>query len=250
MRRVVKVVPEVVGTSFNYGLPTFPTSIRYFSPCNRNRIWPDQPSTSPTFHFFFPPNFLTTIDFVRFPSHLYLLDPLQFQPFPKCGYLWPSENVCTRGWRRISHLHSVQFICIRLGSQRGLSQKREKKEKKRDTWQKGEEWVMSCAWTTFPFLTALEFERACQGLVDRVCTCTTGLEGGWSSIRLVTQVLLSLPSIARRVYLNCTFYIFWLWWLPTVYIYCLFFFFLSFLYMLDSTDRTKFDKWLMWYWIY
>ncbi|KAK5796785.1 hypothetical protein VI817_006069 [Penicillium citrinum] len=57
---------------------------------------------------------------------------------------------------------------------------------------------MSCAWTTFPFLTALEFERACRGLVDRVCTCTTGLEGGWSSIRLVTQNATSL-KITRRV---------------------------------------------------
>lgn len=59
---------------------------------------------------------------------------------------------------------------------------------------------MACGLSTFPFLTALEFAHACRVLADRACTCTTGLEGleeggegGWSSIRLVTQV--SLPYI-------------------------------------------------------
>lgn len=51
-------------------------------------------------------------------------------------------------------------------------------------WLTARKWVMMLS--AFPFLTADEFEHACRALANRSCTSAT--HGGWSSIRLVTQV--------------------------------------------------------------
>lgn len=50
--------------------------------------------------------------------------------------------------------------------------------------------------SAFPFLTAEEFEDACRALADRACSSAT--DGGWSSIRLVTQVFLCGTPIAHQ----------------------------------------------------